>query len=123
MLADIQRIVNDTSYVPTEPRELCSRVLYTCYMGTENSSTKTKQMAADLAQELGASASSMLIDTAVTAVLRIFTTVIGCNKLRYTAQGGEVRENLALQNVQARLRMVLAYLFAQLTLWASGKQG
>lgn len=32
-------------------------------------------------------------------------------------------ENLALQNIQARLRMVLAYFFAQLSRWARGEPG
>ncbi|VDP89694.1 unnamed protein product [Echinostoma caproni] len=33
---------------------------------------------------------------------------------RFTVQGGEARESLALQNVQARSRLVLSYLMAQL---------
>ncbi|KAK7912856.1 hypothetical protein WMY93_013067 [Mugilogobius chulae] len=43
--------------------------------------------------------------------------------VKFRANGGSHRENLALQNVQARVRMVLAYLFAQLCLWARGKPG
>ena len=38
-------------------------------------------------------------------------------------RGGTARENLALQNVQARIRMVLAYLFAQLMLWVRERPG
>lgn len=34
-----------------------------------------------------------------------------------------MRENLALQNVQARIRMVLSYLFAQLMLWVRERPG
>ena len=41
----------------------------------------------------------------------------------FTARDGSARENLALQNVQARLRMVLAYLFAQLMLWVRSRPG
>ena len=59
------------------------------------------------------------IDAAVTAVLGIFTAVTG--KIpKFKLYGGTHRENLAMQNVQARLRMVLAYLFAQLIMWARG---
>jgi NAD+ synthase (glutamine-hydrolysing) len=36
------------------------------------------------------------------------------------ADGGTPAENLARQNIQARLRMVLAYLFAGLLPWARG---
>ena len=32
-------------------------------------------------------------------------------------------EDLALQNIQARLRMVTAYLFAQLLPWVRGRRG
>lgn len=62
------------------------------------------------------------IDAAVTAVLGIFTAVTG--KIpKFKLYGGTHRENLAMQNVQARLRMVLAYLFAQLIMWARGLPG
>ncbi|CAI5537588.1 unnamed protein product [Closterium sp. Naga37s-1] len=37
--------------------------------------------------------------------------------------GGTSAENLALQNIQARLRMVLAFLFAQLLPWVRGHGG
>lgn len=39
------------------------------------------------------------------------------------SQGGGFAEDLALQNIQARLRMVMAYLFAQLTPWCRGRRG
>ena len=38
-------------------------------------------------------------------------------------EGGSAPENLALQNIQARLRMVIAFLFAQLTPWVRGRAG
>ena len=39
------------------------------------------------------------------------------------ADGGSLAENLALQNIQARLRMVVAFLLAQLTPWTRGRAG
>ncbi len=39
------------------------------------------------------------------------------------ADGGSNAENLALQNIQARLRMVLAFFMAQLRLWSRGLSG
>uniref|UniRef100_A0A452TML3 Glutamine-dependent NAD(+) synthetase n=1 Tax=Ursus maritimus TaxID=29073 RepID=A0A452TML3_URSMA len=62
------------------------------------------------------------IDPAVKAVVDIFSLVTGKRPL-FAVHGGSSRENLALQNVQARLRMVVAYLFAQLSLWARGARG
>ena len=64
----------------------------------------------------------MSIDSAVSAVLNILSVVTGLMP-RFRADGGSLRENLALQNVQARLRMVLSYLLAQLMLWARGRSG
>lgn len=39
------------------------------------------------------------------------------------ADGGSNAENLALQNIQARLRMVLAFFMAQLRLWSQRRSG
>ncbi len=39
------------------------------------------------------------------------------------ADGGTTAENLALQNIQARLRMVLAFFLAQLRPWSRGRSG
>ena len=39
---------------------------------------------------------------------------------KFKVHGGSSVENLALQNVQARCRMVLSYLLAQLTPWTQG---
>lgn len=39
------------------------------------------------------------------------------------AHGGSTPENLALQNIQARLRMVMAYLFASLLPWVHRRPG
>lgn len=62
------------------------------------------------------------IDRAIAAVLEIFSSVTGLFP-KFAAKGGCPRQNLALQNIQARLRMVLSYLFAQLMLWARGRPG
>ncbi|XP_014665788.1 PREDICTED: glutamine-dependent NAD(+) synthetase-like [Priapulus caudatus] len=122
VLEDCRKIVGDATYTPTDAKELCSRIFTTCYMGTENSSHVTKQRSKDLASQIGSYHLNVVIDAAVMAVIGIFTTFTGLVP-RFKVKGGTVRENLALQNVQARLRMVLAYLFAQLTLWARGRPG
>lgn len=91
------------------------------------------------------------IDMAVKGIISVFSAVSGMLP-RFRANGGSQRENLALQNIQvreatppfscrlfpplsqridrwgflssqARVRMVLAYLFAQLSLWSRGKPG
>lgn len=53
VLADVRAVVNQASYTPEDPRELCGRVLTTCYMASENSSQETSDRARDLAQQIG----------------------------------------------------------------------
>ncbi|KAM4665512.1 glutamine-dependent NAD(+) synthetase isoform 3-T3 [Amazona ochrocephala] len=122
VLADVCRIVNDETYVPEDPREFCKRIFTTCYMASENSSQDTCNRAKLLAEQIGSYHINLNIDAAVKAVVGIFSMVTGRTPL-FSVFGGSKRENLALQNVQARIRMVLAYLFAQLTLWTRGMPG
>jgi len=121
-LSNVRRMTGETGYVPTDPAELCNRVLVTCYMGSENSSDETKNRAKKLASQIGSYHLNISIDMAVKAVLSIFSTVTGFFP-KFKVRGGSVRENLALQNVQARVRMILAYLFAQLMLWVRDRPG
>lgn len=62
------------------------------------------------------------MDACVAAIHTLFAFVTG-KKPEYKVHGGSNAENLALQNIQARLRMLLAYLFAQLLPWVRGKTG
>ena len=121
-LADVRRVVGDPGYTPSDPKELCGRVFITCYMGSENSSEETRARAKKLAQQIGSYHMTIAIDTAVTAIIGIFSTTTGLIP-KFKVRGGSVRENLAMQNVQARARMVLSYLFAQLMLWVRGRPG
>jgi hypothetical protein len=63
VMADARRIVSEpegSDYVPTDARELCGRIMHTCYMGTENSSVETRGRAKELAEAIGRSVSSLL---------------------------------------------------------------
>ena len=122
VLSEIRRVVGEDDYVPTDPRELCKRLFVTCYMGTENSSQETRTRAENIAAQIGSYHLGITIDTAVSAILGIFKMCTGKTP-EFKARGGSWRENIALQNVQARVRMVCAYLFAQLMLWAQGRKG
>ena len=62
------------------------------------------------------------MDHVVTALRTLFQVVTGLRP-RFRAHGGGDAENLALQNIQARLRMVIAYFFAQLLPWVRGRVG
>ena len=91
-------------------------------MGTENSSKETRRRAKELAEVIGSYHIDLNMDAVVTALRVMFAAVTGKTP-RFRSQGGTNEENIALQNIQARLRMVLAYLFAQLLPWTRDMPG
>lgn len=128
VLSDLRRVVGETAVtddtfhqIAHDPRQLAHHLFHTCYMATENSSAATRQRAKTVAAEIGAYHLDVAIDTAVAALVAIFTYLTG-KEPAYKVHGGSETENVALQNVQARLRMVLAYLLAQLLPWVRGRQ-
>ncbi|MCA9960238.1 MAG: NAD(+) synthase, partial [Anaerolineales bacterium] len=122
VLADARRLAGDNEYIPTEAAEFANRILHTCYMGTRNSSKETRVRAKELAAQIGSHHLDINIDTVVESVVNLFVWVTE-QKPRFQVHGGTRAENLALQNIQARLRMVLSYLFAQLLPWVRGRSG
>jgi NAD+ synthase (glutamine-hydrolysing) len=122
---DVRRICGDmpSSWLPESPQILANSVLHTIYMGTENSSNSTETRALILAQDnIGAYHLTIKIDAMVEAVLQVFSLVTGKTP-QFSSRGGTIAEDLALQNIQARLRMVTAYLFAQLLPWIRSRKG
>ncbi|PAV20178.1 glutamine-dependent NAD synthetase with GAT domain-containing [Pyrrhoderma noxium] len=125
VISDARRIVGEpaeSGYIPTDPKEFCNRIFHTCYMGTENSSSETRSRAKELGGAIGSYHINLDMDTVVTAVRSLFGLVTGITP-RFKVHGGSYAENLALQNIQARIRMVLAYMFAQLLPLVRGRQG
>ncbi|KAG2110672.1 uncharacterized protein F5147DRAFT_689597 [Suillus discolor] len=125
VILDARRMVGepeDSVYTPLDPHEFCNKIFHTCYMGTENSSAETRKRAKDLSAAIGSYHVDLNMDTLVTSVRDLFAFVTGMRP-QFRAHGGSGAENLALQNIQARLRMLLAYLFAQLLPWVRGRQG
>ena len=75
-----------------------------------------------LAEQIGSTHLCVPIDDVVSSSI---TTIATATQLvpKFKVHGGSQLENLALQNVQARTRMVLAYMFAQLLPWSRGGSG
>lgn len=82
-------------------------------MGTQNSGLETRDRATRLANDIGSYHIDFNFDTVVTSIMNLFTVITNFQP-RFKMHGGSPAENAALQNVQARLRMVLSYLFASL---------
>jgi len=125
VIADARRIVGepeDSLYVPVDAHEFCGRIFHTCYMGTENSSKETRKRAKDLSEAIGSYHTDFNMDAVVSAIRDLFCFVTNI-KPKYKVHGGSEAENLALQNIQARLRMLLAYFFAQLLPFVRGRAG
>jgi NAD+ synthase (glutamine-hydrolysing) len=91
-------------------------------MGTRNSSRATRRRAKAAAAQIGAYHLNVNIDTLVTAMIKLFVRITQRSP-QFKVAGGSHAENVALQNIQARLRMVLAYLLAQLLPWVRGRGG
>ncbi|EHA28522.1 hypothetical protein ASPNIDRAFT_54326 [Aspergillus niger ATCC 1015] len=110
VIKDVRRLCAepaDSTWLPTTSQEVCN------YMGTQNSSKETRDRAKLLAAEIGAYHTDFNFDTVITAMMNVFTIVTNFQP-KFKVHGGSRAENQALQNIQARLRMVLSYLFASL---------
>ncbi|KAI8379492.1 uncharacterized protein BYT42DRAFT_545837 [Radiomyces spectabilis] len=123
VIEDARRLANQgDDYVPKDPREFANHIFYTCYMGTSNSSDETRSRAKQLAEVIGSYHTDLNMDTVVKSIHSLFSLVTGKTP-QYRVHGGSTTENVALQNIQARLRMLLAYLFAQLLPWCRSRPG
>ncbi|EGC33152.1 glutamine-dependent NAD(+) synthetase [Dictyostelium purpureum] len=123
VLHDARRIANaPEDYFPTDAREYASRIFFTAYLGSKNSSKETRERAALISKDIGAVHKEVDIDEITGAFGGAFGQ-ISQKQPQFKVYGGTVRENLALQNIQARTRMVLSYHLASLLLWEQGRPG
>jgi len=119
---NIQKIKTDFSDYSHAAQYIANQVLYTCYMGTDNSSRETRLRAKQLASEIGSYHLDINIESLVKALRKLFTGITGKTP-QFKTDGGTTVENQALQNIQARLRMVISYLFAQTLPWVRNRRG
>lgn len=124
-LADVRRITKKPTYEPSDWRELCGQLFVTCYMASVHSGDETRERAKMLAQQIGSVHTSLYIDKITDAIKETFAQTkveAGPATLKRTAPEpleGTIIENLALQNIQARSRMVMSFFLAQLMPWAT----
>ncbi|KAM3500314.1 hypothetical protein MY10362_006510 [Beauveria mimosiformis] len=113
VIDDMKRIAKYTDRLPDTPEDLCNQLLHTVYLGMEvQSSKETRQRAKDLSARIGAYHQDVNIDGMFHSAKDILTQATGFTP-KFKVHGGSWTQNLALQNIQARSRMVLTYLFAQ----------
>jgi NAD+ synthase (glutamine-hydrolysing) len=111
VIADVKRIAiyNGEGTLPTTPQELCNQIFTTIYMGMKKqSSRETRQRAKDLSAAIGSYHVDLDIDDVYEAQKKLVVSTVGFEP-RFKVEGGTVQENLTLQCLQARIRMVTAY--------------
>lgn len=90
------------------PREITRHLLHCIWQGTENSSADTKHSAASLAEDLGAQFHDVNINGLVEQYRSLLEGTLG-RKLSWET------DDIALQNIQARVRSPSAWLLTNLT--------
>mmetsp|Transcript_30545 Transcript_30545/g.42038 ORF Transcript_30545/g.42038 Transcript_30545/m.42038 type:complete len:1359 (-) Transcript_30545:23-4099(-) len=107
--------------------EITQQVLHTAYMGSADYSYKKnsatlKIRAQTLADSINSYHTNIDIDSMISLVIKIFSMLTN-KTIRPLANGGSRAEDIALRNIQTRLRMIMAYFCAQLMPWCRGNSG
>jgi NAD+ synthase (glutamine-hydrolysing) len=74
-LEDLRTIVKDPHFFPSKVQDICALLFHTAYMGTENSSSETRERASRLAKRIGSYHLEIPIDTIVAAFIAVLTLV------------------------------------------------
>ncbi|CAG9321354.1 unnamed protein product [Blepharisma stoltei] len=118
--SDLRKLIGR---LPESPRDLASEIMHSAYLGTVNSSEETKSRSRRAAEEIGSRHYEVVIDKIVESFIGLFTRLSKSKRPEFKANGGTWIEDLALQNIQARSRMIAAYLMGQLLPWHQNKPG
>lgn len=113
VIKDLRRIVKDNNFSPKTDKEICKKIFSTAYLGTKFSSKETRSSAKDIAIEIGSNHYEIEIDDVYNAFKKSLFKNLNFEP-KFITEGGCQTEDLALQNLQSRLRMVTTYLLAQL---------
>lgn len=107
VIEDVKRLAKyKEGQIPKTPQELCNQLFHTIYMGmSKQSSKETRQRAKDLAEAIGSFHVNLDIDEVYHAQRNLIVNALKFEP-KFKVEGGTVAENLTLQNLQARSRMV-----------------
>ncbi|KAK6337251.1 glutamine-dependent NAD(+) synthetase [Orbilia javanica] len=118
VMNDVQKICATTDgspdWLPATANELCNTLLHTVYMGMpQQSSAASRRRAHELQNSIGAYHLDISIEGGYNAQKDLIAHAIGYQPT-FQVFGGSRAEDVCLQNIQARLRMVTAYQFGQI---------
>ncbi|KAH7151785.1 carbon-nitrogen hydrolase [Dactylonectria estremocensis] len=125
VVEDIKRLAKyqGDGVLPKTPQALCNQIFHTIYMGMKKqSSHETRQRAKELAEAIGSYHINLDIDDVYQAQKNLLVTTMQFEP-RFKVEGGTQQENLTLQCLQARIRMVTAYEFGQILPTARERPG
>ena len=111
VIEDVKRLAKygGEDVLPKTPQELCNQIFTTIYMGMKKqSSHETRQRAKDLSEAIGSYHVNLDIDDIYEAQKKLVVDTVGFDP-KFKVEGGTNQENLTLQCLQARIRMVTAY--------------
>ena len=128
MIEKVQLLFNniDVNWIPSSPFEISNQIMHTAYLGTKNSGNETRSRAAQIAKEMNTFHLDCNIDAIVDGLLQSYETSIRSIESsvmgglpndvmpNFKTNNGHWMEDLALQNIQARGRMIFSYMLAQL---------
>lgn len=100
--------------IPDSAKSLAFHILSSAYLCTRNSSDLTRSRAQRLAEEVGCHHTEVNIDKMVDSIKSTYIRMTRSKEPRFIVHGGSIYEDLALQNIQARTRMLTSYLLGQL---------
>lgn len=97
----------DTGYTQQQSKKIMHNILFCLYQGTINNSTATKQLAKALCETLSVSFAEVTVDSLVKSYCELISDVLK-QKLSWET------DDIALQNIQARVRTPSIWLLANL---------
>lgn len=121
ILHELRKIVGNSEYYPKSAEEIASLIFVTAYLETNQSSAHTKSNSKKLAEEIGSFHVCINIEKIVNAFLETFEETFKMRP-KFTCQGGDYNQDIQLQNIQARVRMVLSYMLAGLVPWTQKRK-
>nr|XP_039269971.1 glutamine-dependent NAD(+) synthetase-like [Styela clava] len=116
VLDELRRIVKKPEFTPKNAKEICQELLTTCFLADENSSDDTRSFVSKLSKSIGSHHHDTInINSIVEACLTVGSTIF--------PNHGKSPEDTAVRNLRDRVRMLMTYLLAHLSMWARNKQG
>ena len=109
LLNQLRSVLKDNTFVPNSVKDICSRLLVTCYMATNQSTIESKQRAKAFASEIGCLFYESNIQSICDEVIATVSNSLNIAHPKFAVYGGSVNEDISLQNVQARVRNISAY--------------